>query len=56
MVERLHYPPAVADAMLTMLRNTDESLVRIDGAVAEVLGRPPRSYREWAADHIEAFR
>ncbi|MFD8164396.1 NAD(P)H-binding protein [Streptomyces malaysiensis] len=56
MVDRLRYPPAVADAMLTMLRNTDESLVRVDGAVAEVLGRPPRSYREWAADHIEAFR
>lgn len=56
MVEQLHYPPALADSMVTMLRNADESLTQVDGAVAEVLGRPPRSFREWAADHIEVFR
>lgn len=27
----------------------------VTGVVAEVIGRPARSFREWASDHRDAF-
>jgi hypothetical protein len=27
----------------------------VTNTVAEMIGRPPRTFREWAADHADAF-
>ncbi|MGW6727220.1 NAD(P)H-binding protein [Nocardia sp. NPDC055029] len=49
-------PPAFVDGALigqTFIRDGHNELV--SGDIAEVLGRPARSYAEWAADHRAAF-
>lgn len=56
MTESLHLPSMIVDAMISMYQNSDESLVVIDPAVRDILGRAPRSFRQWTADNIESFR
>ncbi|MFE6922696.1 NAD(P)H-binding protein [Nocardia sp. NPDC057663] len=49
-------PPAFVEGSLigqTFIRNGHNE--RVSGDIAEVLGRPARSYAEWAADHRAAF-
>ncbi|MFK4145288.1 NAD(P)H-binding protein [Streptomyces sp. NPDC004065] len=56
--ERLlaHRPAPVADALLqSAARGRAGAKAHVDPTVERLLGRRPRSYREWAADHLAAF-
>jgi uncharacterized protein YbjT (DUF2867 family) len=51
------YPAPVADALVESAeRGRRGSKTRVDPTVAELLGRPAGTYRDWAAAHLDAFR
>jgi uncharacterized protein YbjT (DUF2867 family) len=55
MLER--YPAPVARALAeSVARGLEGTKGQVDPTVAELLGRPARSYRDWAAGHLSAFR
>ncbi|MFJ9104595.1 NAD(P)H-binding protein [Streptomyces sp. NPDC102405] len=49
-------PEPIADATLDILGDPSPGLRRVSPDVERVLGRPPRSYAEWAARNAFAFR
>jgi len=49
-------PPPVVEGTLAILGTPTEPEQRISPDVAEVLGRSPRPFAEWAARNIDAFR
>ncbi|WP_328748175.1 NAD(P)H-binding protein [Streptomyces sp. NBC_00285] len=49
-------PEPVADATLAMLGAPSDGLLRVRPDVERLLGRPPRSFAEWAARNAAAFR
>jgi uncharacterized protein YbjT (DUF2867 family) len=48
-------PPALVDALLSAAGNRAASTL-VTSDVADVTGEPPRTFREWARDHRDAFR
>lgn len=50
------WPPMVVDGMLGAWSRMAKQPEPVLPTVAEVTGRPARSFREWAADHATAFR
>jgi (4-alkanoyl-5-oxo-2,5-dihydrofuran-3-yl)methyl phosphate reductase len=55
LLERL--PAPVARALVeSAVRGRNEAKGRVDPTVADLLGRPARAYRDWARDHLSAFR
>lgn len=48
-------PPALVDALLSAAENRAASTL-VTSAVADVTGEPPRTFRQWARDHRDAFR
>ncbi|MEU7939821.1 hypothetical protein [Microbispora bryophytorum] len=47
-------PPALVEALLASTRRPRSDL--ITSTVEEIVGRPARTFREWAADHAADFR
>ncbi|MET7378862.1 NAD(P)H-binding protein [Streptomyces sp. NPDC005526] len=53
---RARYPAPLADALLeSAARGRSGAKARVRPTVEQLLGRPARAYRDWAADHLEAF-
>ncbi|MCN9243363.1 NAD(P)H-binding protein [Streptomyces sp. RY43-2] len=51
------YPPTVVEALLESARRQEENAKSaVAPTVLEVTGRPARSYADWVADHLSAFR
>ncbi|MGW3729634.1 NAD(P)H-binding protein [Streptomyces sp. NPDC000851] len=51
------YPAPVAHALLeSARRGRDGTKGHVDPTVAALLGRPARTYQDWAQDHLTAFR
>ena len=50
------FPPPVADAMRRFFDAGEFDDARVVSTVADVLGRPARSFEQWAAAHASAFR
>ncbi|MEV2210227.1 NAD(P)H-binding protein [Streptomyces sp. NPDC050997] len=51
------YPAPVAHALVESAeRGRNGTKARVDPTVAELLGRPAGTYRDWAAAHLDAFR
>jgi uncharacterized protein YbjT (DUF2867 family) len=50
------FPAGFADALLAMQAAAVGHPAPTTGTVAEVLGRPARTFAEWVADHVDAFR
>ncbi|MER5387255.1 NAD(P)H-binding protein [Streptomyces sp. NPDC002688] len=51
------YPPLVVEALLdSACRQRAGAKQVVEPAVAALLGRPARSYRDWVGDHLDAFR
>jgi hypothetical protein len=49
--------PAMIEARLSIFRAIrDGVLAEVTDGVARVLGRPPRSFEDWARAHADAFR
>ncbi|MGW5640997.1 NAD(P)H-binding protein [Streptomyces sp. NPDC003832] len=48
-------PASVVDMLLAAWNAAVGQPAHITTAVADILGRPPRTYRQWAADHATAF-
>ncbi|MFE1961250.1 SDR family oxidoreductase [Streptomyces sp. NPDC059479] len=54
---RARYPVPVADALMeSAVRQRSGAKARVEPTVETLLGRPPGTYRSWAADHLQAFR
>jgi uncharacterized protein YbjT (DUF2867 family) len=51
-----HLPEPVVDATLTILGEPSAAEQRVSPAVAQLLGRPPGTFAEWAVRNIAAFR
>lgn len=49
-------PEPVAEGTLAILGDPTSEEQHVSGDVERLLGRPPRSYADWAAEHIAAFR
>ncbi|MEU7691620.1 NAD(P)H-binding protein [Microbispora hainanensis] len=47
-------PPALVEALLASTRRPRSDLVT--STVEQITGRPARTFRQWAADHADAFR
>lgn len=54
MIQRV--PAELADDTLDILGAPTEAELRISPDVARVLGRPARTFADWTARHVEAFR
>ncbi|MEU6812090.1 NAD(P)H-binding protein [Streptomyces sp. NPDC046831] len=53
---RARYPAPLADALSeSAARARSGAKAHVDATVERVLGRPARSYRQWAGDHATAF-
>lgn len=52
----LGVPEIVVDGTLGVLGEPLDAEREVSGAVQEVLGRRPRSFADWAADHAAAFK
>ena len=52
----LVWPPELADAVLAALAARVSAPEPVTTDVEEVTGSPPRTFREWAVDHADAFR
>lgn len=53
---RARHPEPVADALLRSAeRQREGAKAGVEKTVQEVCGRPARSYREWAREHLSAF-
>jgi len=50
------WPPPAVDMLLAAWGATMGSPAYVTSRIAEVLGSPPRTFREWVADHAAAFR
>jgi uncharacterized protein YbjT (DUF2867 family) len=51
-----HVPPELADDTLDILSSPSPAELRISPDVQQVLGRAPRSFADWTASNIAAFR
>lgn len=50
------YPREIVEVLLERAERLREGgKAEVTGAVAAVLGRPARSFRVWAQDHLSAF-
>ncbi|GGZ88365.1 nucleotide-diphosphate-sugar epimerase [Streptomyces plicatus] len=50
------YPPAVVEALLrSAVRQREGAKAGVDGTFARLVGRPARSFGQWAADHVAGF-
>lgn len=49
------WPPPVLDMLLEAWDATTGTPAYVTTAVADILGRPARSYRQWVTDHAAAF-
>lgn len=50
------HPAPVVEALLhSALRQRDGAKARVENTVAELAGRPARSFRAWAGNHLAAF-
>jgi uncharacterized protein YbjT (DUF2867 family) len=49
-------PPEVVEGTLDILGSPTPDEQHVSGDVAKLLGRDPRSFAAWAADHAAAFR
>jgi len=49
------WPPAAVDMLLAAWDATMGRTAYVTSAVSDVLGVAPRSFRQWAIDHAEAF-
>src|SRR3954451_21370656 len=50
------WPGPVVDMLLTAWKATMGQRAYVTDAVAEILGSPPRTFRQWATDHAAAFQ
>lgn len=51
------YPPDITSALLESARRQHSgSKAGVDPTLPGLLGRPARTFREWAADHLDVFR
>jgi len=50
------WPGPVVDMLLAAWRATIGRPAFVTSTVADVVGSPPRSFRQWVADHADAFR
>ena len=50
------WPPAAVDMLLAAWGATLGRPAFVTSTVSDVLGSPPRTFRQWAADHADAFR
>ncbi|WP_328874512.1 NAD(P)H-binding protein [Streptomyces sp. NBC_00287] len=54
---RARYPAPIAEALAeSSARGRAGTKAEVDPTVARLLDRPARSYRQWARDHLKAFR
>jgi uncharacterized protein YbjT (DUF2867 family) len=51
-----HWPRPIVDMLLDAWRATIGHPAYVTSAVAEVVGSPARTFRQWVADHADAFR
>ncbi len=49
-------PAAAVDALLTMWASSTAHPGETSNLIPALLGRPARTFADWAADHAEAFR
>ena len=49
-------PPPVVDMLLAAWQAASGHPAYVTSTVADVVGRPARTFRQWAADHAEEFR
>jgi len=49
------WPPAIADMLLNAWQAALGRSAFVTSAVQEILGKPPRTFPQWAADHRSAF-
>lgn len=49
------WPPMVVDMLLSAWRATMGHPAYLTTAVQDILGRPARSFHQWALDHADAF-
>jgi uncharacterized protein YbjT (DUF2867 family) len=54
--ETAAWPRPVVDMLLNAWEATLGHPAHVTGTVSEVLGRPARTFRQWATDHTAAFR
>jgi uncharacterized protein YbjT (DUF2867 family) len=51
------FPASVIDTLLSFYASSvGQPARRTDGVVEQVLGRPPKTFREWVIDHVDDFR
>ncbi|MGW9115714.1 NAD(P)H-binding protein [Streptomyces sp. NPDC055663] len=50
------WPEEGIEFMLYMWANVPGTVARVTSSVEEVIGRPPRTFAQWAAAHADAFR
>lgn len=50
-----YMPEAFADALLAYWKSHDGSPVALTDTLERLIGHPPRTFEEWAADHSAAF-
>ncbi|MEV7568693.1 NAD(P)H-binding protein [Streptomyces tanashiensis] len=50
------WPEEGIEFMLRMWATVPETVARVTSTVEEVVGRPPRTFAQWAATHADAFR
>ncbi len=50
------WPPPVVDMLLAAWSATIGRPAFVTSAVGDAVGSPPRTFRQWAADHADAFR
>lgn len=51
-----YMPAPLADALLKVFASTIGKPAPVSSTVENVTGRPARTFREWAVDHVEDFR
>lgn len=50
------WPRPVVDILLTAWDATTGTPAYVTSSIADILGKPPRTFREWVSDHVDAFR
>jgi hypothetical protein len=50
------WPGPVVDMLLAAWSATVGHPAYVTSTVADVVGSPPRTFRQWVADHADAFR
>jgi hypothetical protein len=51
-----HWPGPVVDMLLNAWRATLGRPAFVTSTVGDIVGSPARTFRQWAADHADAFR